>query len=79
MPREQVICDVVWIATVSQLDGSGRNITGYESLGNFDTERDADQKLADEGFTRTKWGWGGWERNRTYQIASVSRVLIEQK
>lgn len=75
MARTQVVCEVVWRATVQQLDGSGRNITHQETLGDFDTARDADQALADAGFTRTQWG--GWARNWAYQHASVSRVLIE--
>lgn len=76
MAYEQVVCDVVWCATVEQLDGSGQLITGYENLGDFETARDAEQKLADEGFTRTTWGW---QRNWAYQHARVSRVLIELK
>lgn len=50
--RLQITCDVVWRATVAQLDGRG-GINGYESLGDFETEQDAEQKLADKGFTRT--------------------------
>jgi hypothetical protein len=73
--REQVVCDVVWRVTVAQLDGSGQHVVRHESLGDFDTERDADQKLADVGFTRTQYGW---TRNWVYQRASVHRVLIEQ-
>lgn len=75
MARTQVTCEVVWRAIVQQLDGSGRNITSYETLGDFDTARYADQCLADAGFTRTQWG--GWERRYAYQHASVTRVLIE--
>jgi len=74
MARVQVVCDVVWRATVQQLDGSGNNITSNETLGDFDTQRDADQCLADAGFTRRTYGW---ERNWAYQRASVTRVLIE--
>ncbi len=76
MARTQVVCDVVWRVTVEQLDGSGREITDRETIGDFDTERDADQCLADEGFTRKNWGW---VRNWAYQQASISRILIEQK
>lgn len=78
MARTQVTCEVVWRVTVEQLDGSGQNVTSYETLGDFDSLRDADQCLADEGFTRSRWG-GSWERHKTYQIAGVSRVLIELK
>ena len=74
MTKIQVVCDVVWRVTVNQLDGSGYNIVRYEHLGDFDTERDADQCLADAGFTRHTYGW---ERRSAYQRASVSRVLIE--
>lgn len=76
MAYEQVVCDVVWRATVEQLDCEGRNIVSRENLGDFETCRDAEQKLADEGFTRTTWGW---QRNWAYQHARVSRVLIELK
>lgn len=74
MARTQVVCDVVWRVTVEQLDSI--NTIRYEHLGDFDTARDAEQCLADEGFTRKKWGW---ERNWAYQQASISRILIEQK
>ena len=74
MARTQVTCEVVWRVTVEQLDGRGGEHRVV--LGDFDTERDADQCLADEGFTRSRWG-GSWEQHRTYQIAGVSRVLIE--
>ena len=55
MARTQVTCEVVWRVTVEQLDGSGQNVTSRESLGDFDSLRDADQCLADEGFTRSRW------------------------
>ena len=74
MAYEQVVCDVVWRVIVEQLDGSGMNTTARHKLGDFDAERDADQCLADEGFTRQSWGW---KRNGAYQHAHVSRVLIE--
>lgn len=76
MARTQVVYDVVYRVAVEQLDGSGQNMTSRYHVGDFDTARDAEQCLADEGFTRKNWGW---ERNWAYQRATVARVLIEQK
>lgn len=76
MAYEQVVCDVVWRVTVEQLDGEGRSIVSRESLGDFETTRDAEQKLADEEFTRKQWGW---EKSWAYQLAIISRMLVERK
>ena len=78
MSFELVICVVVYRVFTGACDSEGRHIhTSSTTLGDFETQRDADQALADAGFTRQSWG--GWTSHSGYSWGSVSRLLIEEK
>ncbi len=74
MAFETVICDVVYRASQTFTDSEGRPNGKNEVLGDFETRREAEQELADKGFTRTDFGWRG-----NYVDGSVSRILFERK
>ena len=75
MAFQTVTCLVVYRASIGGCEGDGRPVTWpVQHLGDFETQRDADQALADAGLTRSSYGnWTGY-----YQWGSVSRILIEQ-
>lgn len=72
MAFQRVICEVVFLASRQYTDGEGRPNGKVEIIGEYDTQRDAEQALADNGFTRKSWGWMG-----NYEWGSVSRILRE--
>ena len=78
MSFERVRCVVVYRVMTGNCDGEGRPLTHTaQVLGDFESQRDGDQQLADAGFTRVSWG--GWTKHSGYSWGSVSRLLIEEK
>ena len=77
MAFEKITCIVAHVVNVDNLAGDGNSVNSSECLGYFETIRDADQLLADEGFTRSKWSERSWEKYM--QRAYVRRTVIEVK
>ena len=75
MAYEIVQCEVHWRAIVGYSDTELPPYT-YEPLGDFETEGDAAEALAVEGFT---CGDYGWKSKSGYGYARISRVLKEIK
>jgi hypothetical protein len=73
---QTVQCVVAHALCIDYLSGDGNSVSKQEILGYFETPRDAEQLLADIGFTRTSWG--GWV-HRDYAHAYVQRILLERK
>jgi len=73
---QTVVCVVAHSAVVQQLAGDGNTVNNTTSLGYFETKRDAEQMLADAGFTRNSWD--GWIKYSHYQRAHVQRMIIER-
>ena len=80
-PKEQVVVyeivqyEVHWHATVGY-SGTELPPSTYELLGDFETEGDAAEALAVEGFTRGDYGW---KSKSGYGYGRISRVLKEIK
>jgi len=80
MMREQVLAEVVWIATIGHLDMEGRGIQSRDST-EHDTEGDARRYLVGCGLSepakRTIWGgsWT-WEDDGAYRIGSITRPIF---
>lgn len=73
---ETVECVVAHAVCIDYLAGDGNNVNCQEVVGYFETPRDAEQVLADLGFTRTSWG--GWSHH-AYMRGYVQRMVIERK
>lgn len=73
MPRQIVQCEVVWVVSVGY---SGNELPPtYSTMGEFDTEEDANAALTNAGFTFR----GYWKDQTGYGHAYVSRILKEIK
>lgn len=73
MPRQIVQCEVVWVVSVGY---SGNELSpNYSTMGEFDTEEDANAALTNAGFTL----YGTWKDRTGYGHAYVSRILREIK
>lgn len=73
MAFQIVQCEVRWTAQVGY-SGNELPPIKYESVGDFETERDAEQALADAGFTRLSYGWRSYQG---YGYGYVTRYLKE--
>jgi hypothetical protein len=71
MAFQIVQCEVRWIAVVGY-SGTELPPSKYETIGVYETERDADQAMADAGLTRKSYGWRG-----EYATGFVQRTLKE--
>lgn len=72
MSFQRIICEVIFTAWRHELNGEGLPTGKIKPIGEYETKREAEQALADNGFTRKEWGWNG-----NYEHGSVSRVLRE--
>ena len=70
-----VQCEVRWIACVGH-SGNELPPSTYETIGEYETERDADQALADAGMTRTPTR-GYWTGHSGYATGYTRRTLKE--
>lgn len=77
--REKITCEVVWLATIENLDGSGMP-SGNRSSEKFDTKQEAEDYLRSCGLSneKTKLNPYGWWR-ASYQEGNITRVLNELK
>jgi hypothetical protein len=73
MTFQIVRCEVRWVVKIGY-SGNELPPSTYESLGPFETERDAEQALADTGFTRKTSSY--W-KNGSYGEAWIARTLKE--
>lgn len=73
MAFQIVQCEVRWLACIGY-SGTELPPSTYETIGEYETERDADQALADAGMTRVSYGWRG-----EYATGYVQRTLKELK
>ena len=76
MMFQTVECVIAHAVCIDYLGGDGNSIVRHEIVGYFETPRDAEQVLADAGFTRTSWG--GWSHH-AYMRGHVQRMVIERK
>lgn len=72
MAFQRVVCEIIFKVYQQYTDGEGRPTGKGNLIGDYETQRDAEQALADNGFTRKSWGWVGH-----YQVGSYVRVLKE--
>ena len=73
MSFEIVQCEVIWVASVEALDGSGNPSSRHTKLGDFEDKGDACRALAEYGLTLDEFGW--WTGN--YMLGTVTRTLKE--
>lgn len=71
MSYQIVSCEVRWVAQVGY-SGNELPPSGYEIIGEFETQGDAARAMADYGLTLKSWGWQG-----PYCSGYIARVLRE--
>ncbi len=77
MSFQIVQCEVRWFVSVGYT-GNELPPAKYETLGEFETEHDAEQALVNAGFTRSPYSWRD-SSGYGYGHGSVTRVLKEIK
>ena len=73
MAYQVVKCEVRWVATINEQNGSGGPTNKYRRLGEFEDKGDACRALAEYGLTLDEFGF--WIGN--YITGSISRELKE--